>query len=424
MEIKVYSVCHIGKIREKNQDNFYCNGIMPGTESRNFKYGGSFDASSPLLFGVFDGMGGHLYGERASLYAVQTCEALFSKYKGGDPFGAMNEICFAANKLICDEMENVVKGRMGSTASMLLFEQGGMFVCNLGDSPVFLLHRGKLRRVSCEHTERRNYEQIFGDNYDKNKKFRLTQHLGIFPNEMELSPYNSRENIETGDRFLICSDGVTDMISDEEIRGIIMSADSAEEAAERLLNTALDNGGRDNITIILGEINGEVPKTNFNPPAMNQTEQTAPAYNTSADNPQMSAPGTFSSQAPSYNYAQNSPAPEQAGGKTGRTPLIIIAAVLVTIAVIISGILVFRLIGNSGGEAQPAAAAPSSTQSQSSTSAYSKQLDDIMDKFSQAADDVNGIIVDITGETPPAAEATTPVTEDNNVEENDYQNEY
>ena len=173
MEINVYSICHLGKVREKNQDNYYCNGVMPDTENSNFRYGGSLEASEPLLFGVFDGMGGHLHGERASLYAVQTCDALFSKDRGGNPFGIMNEICTTANKMICDEMENVVKGRMGSTASMVLFEQGGMYVCDLGDNPIFLIHGGDIRQISYEHTERHNYEQIFGDNYDKNKKFRL-----------------------------------------------------------------------------------------------------------------------------------------------------------------------------------------------------------------------------------------------------------
>ena len=60
MEINVYSICHLGKVREKNQDNYYCNGVMPDTENSNFRYGGSLEASEPLLFGVFDGMGGFL----------------------------------------------------------------------------------------------------------------------------------------------------------------------------------------------------------------------------------------------------------------------------------------------------------------------------------------------------------------------------
>lgn len=422
MEIKVYSICHIGKVREKNQDNYYCNGIMPDPESPNFKYGGSFDASSPLLFGVFDGMGGHLHGERASLYAVQTCEALFSNYKGGNPFGTMNEICYTANKLICDEMENVVKGRMGTTASMLLFEQGGMFVCNLGDSPIFLLHRGELRRVSYEHTERHNYEQIFGENYDKKKKFRLTQHLGIFPNEMELSPYNSRESIETGDRFLICSDGVTDMISDEEIRSIILSSESVEKAAEQLLNTALDNGGRDNTTIILGEITGNVPKANFIPPVAKQPDYSAAAYEAPTAAPQMSNSDNNAVPAPSYGYSQSNPAIAENRGSRGRTPLIIIAAVLAAIALIIGGILVFRLIGNSNDAASSTqATTQSSEKSQSSNSSDNKKYDRIKDDVTKVLDGVDGIIIDINGETSPAPEETIPATVDNNVEENGEQ---
>ncbi len=260
MDINVYSICHRGNVRDKNRDNYYCNGVIPDTENSNFRYGGSFEASAPLLFGVFDGMDGHLHGERASRYAVEACCGLFPAYQGGNPYKIMKDICEAANKRICDEMENVVKGRMGSTASMLLFEQGGMYVCNLGDSPVFIVRDGKIRQISLEHTERHSYEKAYGKDFSGKKKYRLTKYLGVFPNENELTPYNYFEQAQAGDRFLICSDGVTDMMKNDEIAGVVSSGKTVEKAAENLLEAALKNGGNDNITLIIGEISGDVPE--------------------------------------------------------------------------------------------------------------------------------------------------------------------
>ncbi len=265
MDIKVYSLTHIGLVRSKNQDNFYCEGITPGSENESFAKGSVFSMDKPLLFGVFDGMGGHLHGERAASIAVETCGQLFDNYGGGNPYGVLNEICRVSNQRICDEMETVIKGRMGSTASMLLFEHGLAFICNLGDSPVFLIRGGTIKQISYEHTERRNYEQAFGDNYNYNKrrKFRLTQHLGILPGEAKLSPYNSQRDIRCDDKFLICSDGLTDMVEKEEIASIVSNARSLENASRTLLERALENGGRDNITIILCEI-GKQPTLNSN----------------------------------------------------------------------------------------------------------------------------------------------------------------
>lgn len=354
MEIKVYALCHIGKVRGKNQDNYYCNGVIPDPENSNFRYGGSFDGSKPALFGVFDGMGGHLHGERASLYAVETCETEFEQYAGGDPFGVMNRICRTSNERICEEMENVVKGRMGSTASMLLFENGEMFICNLGDSPMFLLRDGKLEQISYEHTERHNYEQIFGENYDKKKKFRLTQHLGIFPNEMELSPYNNREPSQTGDRFLICSDGVTDMVSPDEIAEIISSGQPLEKAAEQLLQTALDNGGKDNTTLILGEIKGKVDHIPMELP------QEAPA-------PYQAAAPAQPMPTEAYCAPQAAPVPAQKNGR--RKLLTVIAVALFAVALAVVGVLVFLLANKNTGKQQTPTSEPT-TQAVQPTTQY------------------------------------------------------
>ncbi len=254
MQINVYALSDRGIVRPKNQDNLICAETKVDIGESGWKHCGTYSTNTPSLFGVFDGMGGHLCGERASEIAADTASYEFAAYRGGAPDRLVQDICFKSNEIICDEMQRIVKGRMGTTASMLLFENDRFQLCNLGDSPIFLIRNGSIEQISYEHSERHNYERVFGTNYDKKKKFRLTQNLGIFPDEMELSPYLLHGEINEGDVFLICSDGLTDMVETDEILSVISKSNSVEDAGETLLSLALANGGRDNITIILGKV--------------------------------------------------------------------------------------------------------------------------------------------------------------------------
>ena len=140
-------------------------------------------------------------------------------------------ICKSANEVVCNEMLNVIKGRMGTTASMLCFFEEHYHLCNIGDSPIFLFRDNKLSEISYEHTEKENYILIYGEeNVPKDKKFRLTQHIGIFPEELQIEPYLSCDEIKKGDRFVICSDGLTDMLTDEQIERVLVEEKNVEDA--------------------------------------------------------------------------------------------------------------------------------------------------------------------------------------------------
>jgi protein phosphatase len=250
MNLDIYALSNIGLKRTENQDNYYCDGVCPNIRNEGYRYKKIVSTENPSLFAVFDGMGGHVHGERASQIAVEETDKAFKIYQQGEAKQLLLSICASANNRICDEILHVVKGRMGSTAAMLLFENNQYHLCNLGDSPVFLIRDNCISTISYEHSERQNYEEIFGENYDRKKKFKLTQHLGIFPDEMEISPYYTYGNIREGDTFLLCSDGLTDMVSEQDILSVLANNNSLETATEQLLSLALDNGGKDNVTII------------------------------------------------------------------------------------------------------------------------------------------------------------------------------
>ena len=127
-----------------------------------------------------------------------------------------------------------------------MFLQRTRYLCNIGDSKAFHFDGEKLEQISVDHCAATFYGE----------KPPLSQNLGIPPAEMMIEPHYARGYYHAGDIYLLCSDGLTDMVSIEEIAKILTETAAGgntdvSNAAEKLLQKALDNGGRDNITIIL-----------------------------------------------------------------------------------------------------------------------------------------------------------------------------
>ena len=235
-------ICDRGNIREKNQDNFVCGGaILPAANHGTPEpLTGSLPSGEGPLFGVFDGMGGEQEGEKAAFLAAQAAsEAKF----GGDPVKDLRGLCLEANRRVCDYAESHRVSSMGTTAAMVRFMDEGVYACNLGDSRIFRFHGGALRQISQDHVLPA----------PKSKKPPLLQYLGIPETELLLEPGLSFQRPEPGDRYLICSDGLTDMIEPDKLEKILRKA-PFPLAGRILMKTALDNGGRDNVTLILCEI--------------------------------------------------------------------------------------------------------------------------------------------------------------------------
>ena len=134
---------------------------------------------------------------------------------------------------------------MGSTLAGLLFSGNVAWAFNLGDSRIYQLHDQKLTQLSVDHVDSR---PLSGN---RKAKPSLTQHLGISEEEFLVEPSMISCTLVPGDTFLLCSDGLTDMLSDEEISEILVDHSSLSSQVERLIDFALERGGRDNITIIL-----------------------------------------------------------------------------------------------------------------------------------------------------------------------------
>ncbi len=164
-----------------------------------------------------------------------------------------------ANMAVFEESKRI-KARVGTTASMLCFNGNKVNVCNIGDSPIFLFNDYGLVPIFEEHTGRKTAERIFGKDKVPQKKYPLTQHIGIDPDEMIIVPFANTLEVQAGSQYLICSDGLTDMVKEERISEV---SNSVSDKVSILFEEALQNGGKDNITIILiqtKEIKSFLPK--------------------------------------------------------------------------------------------------------------------------------------------------------------------
>lgn len=237
--IQYACVCHRGLVRKNNQDNLVWERQCLPME--NDGLGGPVVCERPLdsgvLFGVFDGMGGEPRGDAAAYIAADTA----ARWQADGTAEDMAELCREANRKICEFADRNGLTACGTTATLLLLEGRRAAGCNLGDSKILLWRNGRLTQLSEDHVL-----PLFSGG-----KPPLLQYLGIPETEMAVEPAEIEELLQAGDVYVICSDGLTDMVSADRIAEVLRSPGGVKEKAEALLDEALAAGGRDNITLIL-----------------------------------------------------------------------------------------------------------------------------------------------------------------------------
>lgn len=250
--IEASCICHQGKVRAKNEDNFYFAGVY--LKERNDGLPNiitiSKDSSQIVCYGVFDGMGGEVYGEKAAYIAAKSFAGIMFSKKSGINVQWLEDACLKMNEEVCVESQKHDYVRMGSTVAIIGFEKEKAYICNLGDSKIFVFRDNSLEQLSYDHTDAR----VLKEYGIRNRKPSLTQHLGIYPSEMIIEPYCKEFEINSGDKYLLCSDGLTDMVSLNEIQKVLSESEILENTVLDLQKKALEYGGKDNITIILIEI--------------------------------------------------------------------------------------------------------------------------------------------------------------------------
>ncbi|MCR5594375.1 MAG: Stp1/IreP family PP2C-type Ser/Thr phosphatase [Lachnospiraceae bacterium] len=236
--IDSYGVTDRGLRRQLNQDRVFVSDGAVG--------------SLPNLYIVADGMGGHNAGELASAICVRVIEDELKSLKGLAPEAALEAAIKAANMAIWQQAQTRegCKG-MGTTVVACTCIGDDMLVANVGDSRAYICS-DVIQQVSVDHSLVEEMVQMGGlerakarNHPDKNI---ITRAVGAM-SEIEVDLF--RVSIEEGDTIMLCSDGMTNMVDDETIKEIINSGGTLKERAHSLVNKANDNGGRDNISVVL-----------------------------------------------------------------------------------------------------------------------------------------------------------------------------
>ncbi len=241
-------LCNMGRVRKNNEDNFFFNGRCLPETNVGLKHPVSMTRSlrSEVCVAVFDGMGGENFGEAASFAAAECMKqaehALIDYFIPEKEY--LEDMCVKINEAVLSRASELCTSRMGSTLVALYFSHGYVYACNLGDSRAYRLRDGEFLQISKDHVEQR----------EGRKKSPLTQHLGIDPEDFLIEPYIAKGELQRGDQYLICSDGLTDMLTNLEIAAIMADSETMEECARSLVDAALEHGGKDNVTVIVCRI--------------------------------------------------------------------------------------------------------------------------------------------------------------------------
>lgn len=238
--MRTFSITDVGQKRNMNQDYVYTSEKPVG--------------KLPNLFVVADGMGGHNAGDFASKYTVQQLVTSIESNPETNPIKIMRQSIEAANKeLITKSYENSELTGMGTTLVAATVVDDYIYVANIGDSRLYIINNG-IKQITKDHSlveEMIRLGEIDREDArnhpDKNI---ITRAIGA-GEEIAVDFFEMK--LEQGDTILMCSDGLTNMIEDEEIREIIESQKTPEQKAEKLVQIANKNGGKDNIAVIIIE---------------------------------------------------------------------------------------------------------------------------------------------------------------------------
>lgn len=236
-----YGKTDIGNNRNTNQDYYHVSTSPVG--------------NLPNLFIVADGMGGHRAGDVASKEAVDTIIEVIESSDYKNPVSIIEESIEKSNKKLLEKSKSNPEFQgMGTTVVMTTICNDNIYIANIGDSRLYIIN-DEIRQITRDHSFVE--EMVSMGKIDKNsaknhiKKNVLTRALGV---EENTQADFFEIKYEERSRILMCSDGLTNMVDDNEIRNIVMKHELIEDAVNELIEKSNKNGGIDNITSLIIEV--------------------------------------------------------------------------------------------------------------------------------------------------------------------------
>ena len=225
----------VGLLREGNEDSAY---------------------ASPRLLAVADGMGGHAAGEVASAVAIASVAALDGSVRGGDLLGSLKEAVHSASDTLHQmaSADPAVEG-MGTTLTAMLWAGQGYALCHIGDSRGYMLRDGELYQITHDHSlvqslvdEGRLSQEEAATHPQRSLILRALDGRG------EAEPDLSMRKAMLGDRYLLCSDGLSDVVSAETLHHTLSTIEDLDDVTVQLIELAIRGGGPDNITVVVADV--------------------------------------------------------------------------------------------------------------------------------------------------------------------------
>ena len=238
--MKTFSMTDIGRKREINQDYVFATDATIG--------------NLPNLLVVADGMGGHRAGDFASRFTVEVLAEEVQNSKETHPEQILGNAIQTANERLMEEAakDSRLEG-MGTTLVAATILDHVLYFANVGDSRLYLINK-EIRQLSKDHSMVEEMVRLGGLTEEEAKhhpdKNIITRAMGV---KDKVEPDFFEYRLKGGDTILMCSDGLTNMVDDDEIFQIVKSARDIVEAVETLIQRANENGGSDNIGIVLAQ---------------------------------------------------------------------------------------------------------------------------------------------------------------------------
>jgi PPM family protein phosphatase len=210
------------------------------------------------FFIVADGMGGHAGGEEASRIAIETTHTFLSTHweTATDVENLMKQALIAANDaIVADQEQNAARADMGTTIVMILFKDDVAWSAHVGDSRLYRMRDEKLDLITEDDTWVARAMKLGQLTAEEAKVHPLRHVLSHCLGRRDLRQINTQtQDIKSGDRLLLCSDGLTEEVPHDEIASRLAESESNETAAQALIDAAKQHGGSDNITVIIAAI--------------------------------------------------------------------------------------------------------------------------------------------------------------------------
>ena len=255
--IRAAAESNVGNARGNNEDNVYFNGdyITPRNIGRPFaiKTGDYTDVN---IFAVIDGMGRNNTGSFASLVAATKLDNLADRISfdpDATPDDAVLEYMQETNDLIRDQRRETGGVRTASTMALLIIEHGNAHVYNVGDSRVYLYRDKQLVKMTRDHVAVEGQKSV-ALTEEGIRHGRITKFLGMNSREGKMEPYRAKPfKVKKGDKFLVCSDGVTDQLDEDEITVCLAKRKDPFGHTNELMALSMSDDSDDNVSAIVVE---------------------------------------------------------------------------------------------------------------------------------------------------------------------------